>query len=444
MSSRLATAVLLSICAISRASAEWQPNLKVGQLEIHPSYDLKSSYDDNIYRTAPDKADGTRQGCLPGNAGSCSGGVIGSWLMTNNLGLNLVLPVADMHKFSLGYGMSAANYQHDPKSNNAISQNVNAAYSFKGAVLSAGAFTSYVNTQDPAYNPNARPITAAGATATGGELVKREHRWNNTVGGNVEYALGDQFFFGVDGSDARQKYVAPALAATLDRSEQSYGVKTGYKIQPKTRAFVAAHRTLTHYSSGRRGANHKGWTTDFGVEGELTGKLKGRVQTGFAHRAYEDDGVTPVPSPASNKTTNWTFGVGLNYKPLDRTTIDLSATRGLIDATGVRFNISNSLNLAVSHSIDKLTVGASGGLTIDKYGDSQTTPAGTDPVTLLPIGRSANRRDDSYTGGVSAQYQIQKWLTASVDYKHMRRHSIFTWEYNYKANITTLGLKAAF
>ncbi|MBI4676082.1 MAG: outer membrane beta-barrel protein, partial [Elusimicrobia bacterium] len=253
---------------------------------------------------------------------------------------------------------------------------------------------------------------------------------------------GDKFFLGADAQDTRVKYRRPDLAAILDHSEQSYGFKTGYKVQPKTKVFGAMHRGLTRYSAGRRGVNHKDWTADFGVEGEFTAKLKGRMQTGFSHRAYESDDRATVGQ--SSKTTNWTVGVGLNYKPGERTSIDLAAMRGLSEGTGVRFYVSNTAALAISHEIGKLGMKADGSATIDKYSDSQTIPATVNPATGLASGLTAGRRDDTYNAGFGLTYKFANWLTASADYRHMRRHSIFTWEYNYKDNQTSVGLKAAF
>ncbi|MFA6318801.1 MAG: outer membrane beta-barrel protein, partial [Elusimicrobiota bacterium] len=298
------------------------------------------------------------------------------------------------------------------------------------SVLTARLYDNYVKTQDSPYNPNTNGSLSGNATI-GGELATRQDRWGNTAGAYVEYALGDKFFFGADAVDVRTKYRRPDLANTLDSSVQTYGFKTGYKVLPKTRMFGALHRSITHYSAGRTGANHKDWLADFGAEGEFTAKLKGRVQTGFSYRHY--DNYDHVRVGQSTNTTNWTVGAGLSYKPCPRTNIDLSATRTLVDGTGVRWYISNNVALAITRDIGKLTAKADGGVTIDKYSDDQTT-----------ANRTASRRDDTYTAGFGLNYALTKWLSASADYRHTRRNSIFTWEYNYKDNTTSVGLKAAF
>ncbi len=415
---------------------DFNPNLKFGTVEVHPYYGLRGTYDDNIYKVNRDKADGTRHGCLPGNAGACSGGNRGSWYTTNSVGLGAGWAISEMHKVGVKYDFTATDYKKQPTANDSIAQSVGGNYEFKGAVLTARAWDDFINTEDPPYNPQA-PVRAGvgGLPSTGGELTSRERRWQNVAGLYGEYALGEKFFFGADAQDTRHKYRSPTLAGILDRSEQRYGFKTGYKVTPKTRVFAALHRGLVRYSAGRKGANHKDWDADFGVEGQLTGKLKGRLQTGLSHGEYEDDGLVPTPSP-SNKTSNWTLGGGLNWAATDRTGVDLGVSRGRMEASSVRYYVSNSANLGVTHKIDKLTLGVNGGVTVDKYSDSQRIPT--------TIGFTANRRDDSYTSGVNANYALMRWLSLTADYRHTRRHSIFTEEFNYKANSTSVGLRAQF
>ncbi|MBI4677989.1 MAG: hypothetical protein HY748_10445, partial [Elusimicrobia bacterium] len=101
MSLRIVAVAFLMLAA-APLRAEWKPNLRLGTMELHPFYEAKGTYDDNIYRVAPDRADGTRSGCTTvvgaANANTCGGGVRGSWFMSNDLGLKVMLPVADMHK----------------------------------------------------------------------------------------------------------------------------------------------------------------------------------------------------------------------------------------------------------------------------------------------------------------------------------------------------------
>ena len=431
-----------------------KPNLKLGPAEIHPYYSLTGTYDDNMYLVNPDKADGTRHGCvppglfnpltgaaIPASAGSCSGGKRGTWIITNTVGVKVVVPFADMHKVSLGYEVTTQNYKVQPKANDSIGQKVDASYEFTGAAIKAKVYDNYINTEDPAYNPNtqvtANPVTGA---LTGGELNTRERRWQNTVGVDGEYALGDLFFFGADASDSINNYRSPTLSAILDNSAVTFGVRTGYKIQPKTRLYVAGHRILTRYSAGRQGENHKDWTGDVGVEGELTAKLKGRVQVGVSHRRYEKYDRLNDPNVPNNNTT-MTSQVGLNFKPTPQCAFDLGYNRFVSDASNTaRYYTTNAVNASAKHTFfQKLTWGLTGGVQWDKYGEAITLP-----IPAQGGGLKANRRDDIYTAGTTLEYKLQDWISVRPGYQHTRRYSIFSEQFNYKVNRTSVGLKAAF
>lgn len=412
-----------------------KPNMKIGQLALHPYYGLSLTYDDNIYKVHANR------GAFPVNAGN--DGVVGSWLMTNNVGIGFDLPLNEMHKVSALYDFRSDIYRKKSSANNAISQMVNVAYNFKGARSRANVYNNYINTQDPAFNTNKSVLS--------GELTKRERRWNDTMGLSAEYFLGDKFFVGADASNDITKYLSRGLGAALNNSSLLFGVKGGYKIQPKTRVFTAIHRGITHYSAGRA-ANHKDWMLDFGIDGELTAKLKGLVQTGVSYRRYDEDTSNPSFNPtnagnpgplrASNFhftriTRNWTSQVGLTYKATDRCRTTLTANRGVNDtssnASGGQFFVSTGAGLDLEHDFNKLTLGANGGVQYDKYAEA---------ITLA--GSTANRRDDTYQAGVKADYKIQEWLLTGLAYKHTRRFSRFSDQFSYKNSQTSWNLKVVF
>ena len=409
-------AIPASAGLLSTLSDYKKPNIKIGQLALHPYYGLSLVYDDNIYLVPPDKNGHALAG----------GGRRGSWIMTNDLGLNAELPIGEMHKVNAGYNLRSDVYNKVSSANNAVTQKVDVAYSFKGSVSKARAFDAYVNTQDPQFNPN--------STVVAGELVKREQRWQNTAGVNGEYFLGDKFFFGADAQDTVHKYLSRSLGAKLNRSEALFGFKTGYKLQPKTRAYLAVHRGLTHYSAGKAAdhiANHRDWLMDFGLEGEFTGKLKGQVQTGMNYREHDKDNVFAQVRPV---TRNWTVAVKLNYKPTETNVINVTANRAVNDAiSGGNFYITNGLALDASHKWNKLVFSANTGVQIDKYSEAMTL-----------AGYTAMRRDDTYSYGLKTDYKLREWFLVGVGYKHTRRHSIFSEQYNYKDSKTSFDLKLTF
>ncbi|MFA6003353.1 MAG: outer membrane beta-barrel protein [Elusimicrobiota bacterium] len=415
---KILAAILLAISMAGAASAEPQ-GIMLGALALHPSYSITGTYDDNIYLVPPNK---------DGHA-VAGGGKRGSWILTNKLGLGLSLPVGDANKFTAGYEARSDVYRAQPSGNNAISQKANGAYNFKGSIIKARLFDDYLNTQDPQFNPN--------NTAVMGELVARERRWQNTAGGMVEYGLGDKFFLAGDGQHTVHKYLSRTMGDKLNRFESLFGVKTGYKVAPKTRVYVGMHRQIVHYSvthgdsAQQHVANHKDWLVDGGVEGDFTAKLKGQLQAGGAYRQHDKDNAY---AQEHRITRNWTVKANLNYKPTSNDVVNLSANRGLNDAvSGGNFYVTTGGSLDVAHTFKKLTLGLNGGMQTDKYSE-----------TITLGGLTAMRRDDTYSAGAKVDYKIQEWLLAGVAYKHMRRFSVFSQQYNYKDSQTSTTLSVAF
>jgi len=409
-------ALVLALASLPAFAESDKPNIKLGQLALHPFYGIAATYDDNIYLVPRNIDNHAVQG----------GGIRGSWIMTNRLGLGAELPVGEMNKFKADYEVRSDVYKTQPSANNAISQKANGSYDFKGSWLKPRIFDSYINSQDRAFTPN--------NTAVAGELVARERRWQNTAGASAEYFLGEKFFIGADGSDTVQKYLSKVLSKKLNRSEVVFGFKTGYKLAPKTRLYVAGHRSMTHYNAGVAAdhvANSRAWLADAGVEGELTPKLKGQIQGGFVYRQHDHDNAFALRKSVAR---TWTTMVSLDFKPTQSDTIKLSANRGLVDAiTGGNYYTTTGGTLDIAHTLNKVTFGLNGGAQNDKY--SEVITAG---------GLTAQRRDNTYSVGAKLDYKIQEWLIASANYKRLARYSNFSREYNYKDNRSTVELKLAF
>ncbi|MBI3288411.1 MAG: outer membrane beta-barrel protein [Elusimicrobia bacterium] len=408
-------ALLVTLIALPASAG----NIKLGALSLNPYYGFETRYEDNIYR-------------VPRNINNhavSGGGVRGSWIFSNNLGLRLAMPVGEQHKVTGMYDVVFDNYKTQPSANNAINQRISAGYEFKGSKLSAKVNEDYINTQDPAFNPN--------GTVVNGALVARERRWQNTLGTSLDYALGDKFFAGVDAQTSRQQYLnhsggAASLANILNTSEVSFGVKGGYKIAPKTKVFAAIHRVLLHYTEETRQDNHRDWLVDFGVEGQLTARLKGLVQGGFDYKHFDFDSSNPTRQRISRHARTL---IKLDFTSSENGLATLTANRASNDSssTGSRYFISSGVNLAYRHKFGKVTAGVNGGVQYDKYSDNFTV--GTETKT---------RRDDNYQLGVKADYQIKQWLSTGLFYTHNARYSTFSRQFNYKDNVTGANVRFSF
>ncbi|MFC1678627.1 outer membrane beta-barrel protein [Elusimicrobiota bacterium] len=411
---RIAT-VLLAVAFLipTTASADWKPNLKFGKLELHPFAALKWTYDDNIYLRSGDNS-------TPSLTQSRK--VVGSGITDATAGLAFKFPFSDMHQFMGGYKFQGLVYNENGESNDGVNQTVNAGYKYKGPMGISGKLSdTYMNTQDPASS----------------ELTDRETRWQNTGSLSAEYGpKSGKLFAGVFGDFVTHKYVNQSMGALLDRNEATFGVKTGYKVFPKTRVYAKYGRQLIKYivdqyvsgSTTYDAKNNKSHMFNFGVEGKIVQKLTGQVETGWSIREYdgEDNGRTGL-------TRNWIVTSKLAYKPLKRCEFGLSYKRSLQESTysNNRFYVGNSAALSLKHKFPyKLTGRASVGMGIDKYPEGDET--------------TGSRRDDIYTKSIGVDYDIQKWLGVSLDYTHREKNSTDTANFDYENSITSLGVKAMF
>jgi hypothetical protein len=410
-------AVLLSLLASAPAFAG---NLSLGPVKLNPYYGFESRYEDNIYRVPRDQN---------GHAVS-GGGVRGSMIYANNLGLKLALPVGQ-HKFNAAYDFTAENYQKQSKANNAYNSKADAGYKYEGSKLDANLSNSYINTQDPAFNPN--------GTVINGDLVARQRRWQNTMNAGVEYGLGEKFFAGVNGEWLIQRYLdrsggANSLANQLNRSEGTFGLKTGYKVAPKTKVYVSFARRLVHYTEETRQDNHRDWLADVGVEGDLTAKLKGKIQTGFEYRHYDRDSANPRRDLIGRV---WRVSTALDFAATETTKLNLVINRATNESSAAnqaRYFTSAGATLGVQQKFGaKITAGLNGGYQQDRF--SQNFTVG---------GVSKARRDDSYNGGAKLDYKFTETVSAGLSYLHNSRFSTFSREYNYRDNVTGANVRLNF
>ncbi len=396
---------ILLAAALCVNAAAARKGIRVGNLELHPYTQLSEYYDSNIYLVPKDQANGVVVG----------GGVLSSYIHEAKAGLKFKLPVTGMHAFEGNYNAQGRAYETQPSANNTFNHNGELAYKYSGPLgIKAKLWDKYLNTEDPAFS----------------ELVQREARWTNTAGFDGEYApKGGRLFVGASAKHHTHKYISPSLGAQLNRYEQSFGGRFGYRIMPQTRVYVGYARDLTHYTVAGNNRNTKSHRINGGIEGKLLPQLKGRVQGALLLRDYEDQN-------AANRTGYVRTGgvtVNLAYQPLDRCSVKLALGRALQESTfsNNRFYFHNSASLNLRHKFPfKLTMTAGAAVTVDQYPDSSTLG-----------GLTANRRDDIYSQQVRLDYDIQDWIKVGVRYEHSQRYSIFSGQFNYERHLTSFNLR---
>jgi hypothetical protein len=410
-------ALFISIAVVTPASAG---NIKLGNAELNPYYGLTTAYDDNIYR-------------VPANENGhavAGGGKRSSWIIKNDVGLKMKMPTGN-HTITAAGGLQAENYDKQSKANNGINKNANAGWAYEGSKAKAHVKNNYINTQDPAFNPS-----------VAGDLVRRERNWVNTANFGGEWGHDDHFFFGGDWDWRVQKYLNRAggtasLANTLNTSINTFGIKTGMNLAPKTRAYFSFKRKLVHYTEETRQDHHRDWLADVGIEGKFTGKLKGRVEVGMAWLKF-DQSRTVAGATASGIDRHgrvMRINTALDWKASESCQFVWKMNRGQNESasTASRYYVTAGTSLDYVHTHGKLKLKLSGGFSQARHAQNFTTTAGENKA----------RRDDNYNKGISVDYKITDSVSTGLAYDYKARFSTFSREYNYKNSVTSWNLKLA-
>src|SRR3989338_8020844 len=101
------TKALRVLAVLLAAVPESAGNIKIGGVAVNPYYGIEARYEDNIYRVPKNI----------NNHAVAGGGVRGSWIMSNNLGLKLSAPIGEMHKVKAMYDVTFENYKVQPRAN---------------------------------------------------------------------------------------------------------------------------------------------------------------------------------------------------------------------------------------------------------------------------------------------------------------------------------------
>lgn len=407
-----------------------KPNIKWGLLQLHPYVGVGGNYDSNIYLAPTSHVPGQNA-----NGGQAAP-VRGSWITDTNFGLKTFLPLSPLHSVMLDYDFVWQDYVKEPAVNNTINQTLNAGYSYKGPQgLSGFVRDDYVNTSDQAFT----------------ELTSRQQRWENALTAQGEYSPENgHIFAAVDAYDTMDKYVATSLdiRKSLDRYTEGVGLKAGWQLAPAvgqtqaTRFYAAYHRQIIHYTVGQSNPkDNKADLLDFGVEGRIAPKLTGQIQTGVQFRKYDEQ----VYPGVATRLTEWMVATNVTYFPLERTSVNLLLYRSPQESTFApnQYYVANNVGLSVKHRFprSKLTGTVNAGMEIDQY--PEATPS--DPAKPGYIGGpSGNRRDDVYQIGPGLDYDIQEWLRVGASYLYRTRFSVFSQQFSYADQVTSVRLNILF
>ncbi len=364
--------VIIAFGSVAQSPAE----IKVGRLKINPEIGVQEAYRSNIYQTENDEKSDFVTTFLPaigleynfGSKHSLTAGYQGAW---NN------------------YAKYSANNYWDHRAF------ANLSLRFPGG-LDLGVEQRYINSW----------------LERSANIDRQRHFIENITGVKGAYRFGDRWK-----AEARYLRDDYAFSSSIDRQSSYvsdlYGGTLYYRFLPRTAALVEYQHIVKDYDVG----NVYDSTADLvflGVQFDPAGKLKGDIKAGYGWKDYDES----LPG-RSNSENTWMLATDVKFDQSKYTSYELLAIREFRDDAdfGNQPYYRTFVGLTAQHFFT-YKIGASATVS---YQQSEYTEDAFDPGTGIP----GKRKDDIWTFGAGAFYNIQKWLKTRLDYNYITRDSNF-------------------
>ncbi|MBI4351637.1 MAG: outer membrane beta-barrel protein [Elusimicrobia bacterium] len=382
--------LLIAAVLLVPAAAGAQQNIKIGTMDVNPFMSTQESYDSNIYLTKHNAK--------------------GSSINRTALGFDLVQKVGSRLDLKGGYSMDILSYAVNTSTNNALHHNV----FFNAMARLPKDMTVSV---DDRYKQTTDQATS--------ETTERATRVENVAGVKLEAPLRGDFGFAVVLQNTYNNYLARANR-TLDRAENMMGFDVSYKVQPKTRAFLAyRYGSLNYENNNTNDATYN--NIDLGLTGDIAPKITGTVAAGMQARNYDNKLGT-----AKDDITTMGYSAQAVWKAMARTDVTVYGKRGNVESNygASRFYTSTMLDVSAARMVKKVKVG---------LGFAYEGVLYPEKTTLT----TPKRNDENTSVRLTGMYNIQKWLSADAAFTYKNRNSNErAFEYNDK--VFSVGIKAMF
>jgi hypothetical protein len=351
-------------------------NIRTGNLRLHLGFEVRETYDDNIFNTAVNEKEDLITTISPG----------------------ALVSLGDRHKFELGYAIGVHRYS-DFSDEDFVSQHGRALVDMD---LPSGVRIDFVDTYTKTEDP--RPE----------ELQLRASHKSNDIDASVGYEFPAQKLMIEALYGMRYLKYDQAVNESFNKIKNILGAALYYKFLPKTSALVEYRYGVTDFFDSDNENTDKDAKTHavmVGVKWDATAKLSGTVKTGWKYKKY-DNVRDDFGNPYLDKNL-WSVESFLTYRATTRTKIDIALNRSLVD-TEYRGNLTysratNYLNtggaIGVEHKLTpKLTLGFNAGFQSHEYNSIQSA--------LL------EREDEIIEMGVGLKHKLRDWLTAGIKYTY--------------------------
>lgn len=243
--------------------------------------------------------------------------------------------------------------------------------------------------------------------------IERQRDFNqNALNGTLSYSLNDRWKLDV-------KYTRDDLAfrSSQDRSSEYgcnlLGSSLYYRIFPRASALIE-YDLLTKNFENSGTSDHRDHLFYGGIAFDPKGKLKGSLRAGYGQKRFDSE-----LAGRNNSPNTWILAVDLIEDFSTRTSMAFDAIREMADDTDYRnaSYVNTHAALSFQHFFTQ-KIGASGRI---GYRHAVYLDKLNEPVTNV----LKKRWDAEWSIGAAGIYKVQKWLTASMEYRYTDRKSNF-------------------
>jgi polysaccharide biosynthesis protein VpsM len=392
LSGKKCLSALIAAVVCTASFAQDGTGVQAGPFRVKPTIGLTVGHDNNVGQTNTDETSSF------------------FWLISPGVRID---SGNEVRSFSLSYEIDAAQYR-DSRIDDYDDHRLNVGAKFSPSIrntLNLGAF--YERGHDR-RGTNSRQGAATNLAVPNSREIREIDEWDRR-GADVMYtygATGARGQLGLGAGISNLEYRNNLDYARFGDRDMDYLLgRFGWRLAPKTTAFIEAQRSNIDYDLQRRSLVFGLYELDssertlmVGLEFDATAKTSGRAGVGRVKKNFDD------PRLADYSGTTW--DVGMQYRIKSYSVLDFTFARGTQEAVNfltlldTDFSIERTAAIAWTHSWN------------DRLGTS--IDLGKSRLDYISSNR-AQREDDLDFWGVGADYRIRDWLSVGAGYKSYRR-----------------------
>ncbi|MFQ5455342.1 MAG: outer membrane beta-barrel protein [Nitrospirota bacterium] len=362
--------------------------LKLGRARVRPYITISGNVDDNVLRDNENEDSDI--------------------IVVYSPGIQFVLPI-QRHKVSLNYRGDFGRYSDfssENYSDNQVRADMNIRYP-------GGLNLDLVDVYKKGHD-------ARGAA----QNVELDLFNTNVVTFEVGYRLGEKSNLKIGYSNLFLDY-KDSRNDFRDRGDNSVGASIFYKIFSKTSVLFEYDFTTVSFDK-KIGTDNRDSIIQriyVGTTGDITAMTSGTIRFGYEDKNF-DDGT-------KSDFKGGTVSGDISHKFSPYCLLSLHLERGTKESNieNQNYYVTTGVGLNLDHKINSmLEVSLMGTFGRDKY-----------PEESIINGITERREDDTFKLGIVGNYQIQRWINASLGYNYIKRDSVFD-TLDYTDNLYTLNI----